>query len=62
MIANSCNGRNVMEVIDKQLRSGVEVRFSNVSSLEGGSRTGILPLAAAFLLQEAGDETRHATW
>lgn len=51
-----------MEVIDKQLRSGVEVRFSNVSSLEGGSRTGILPLAAAFLLQEAGDETRHATW
>lgn len=61
MIANSCNRRNVMEVIDKHLRWSVEVRFSNVSSL-GGSRMGIMPLAAAFLLQEAGDETRHATW
>lgn len=50
-----------MEVIDKHLRWGVEVRCSNVSSL-GGSRMGIMPLAAAFLLQEAADETRHATW
>lgn len=40
----------------------MEVRFSNASSLGRGSRMGILPLDAAFLLQEAGDETGHATW
>lgn len=46
-----------MEIIDKHLRRVMEVRFSNVSSLGRGSWMVILPLAAAFLRQEAGGES-----
>lgn len=51
-----------MEIIDKHLKLVTEVRFGNVSSLEGRSCVVIFPLAAAFLRQEAGGETRHDTW
>lgn len=48
-----------MEVRDKHLRLGMEVRFSNVSSLGGVHGEGSCPLLLLFCCKR---QARHATW